>query len=238
MTRRKTPLTTTQILAWADHHYEQTGKYPHADSGPVLAEPAENWCAVNQALAAGVRGLPGKETLARLLLRERGRRHHQQLPRLCEESILAWARAHHERTGEWPHQQSGAVGDAPGEVWANINQALRRGCRGLPGGDTLPRLLQRRLGVGPAKRRPGRPGTLKSALRVEGVLAWADAFHAVRGKWPVAGSPAVGLPPGEQWRAIDEALRTGGRGLPGGSSLVRLLVERRGARKRQTRPAG
>jgi hypothetical protein len=69
-------------------------------------------------------------------------------------------------------------------------------------------------------------------LTVEAILAWADAHHAATGKWPGVNSPALGLPDGEKWKHLDRALRQGDRGLPGGSSLARLLVERREARRR------
>ena len=67
-------------------------------------------------------------------------------PHLTVKQILAWADAHHARTGEWPAYKSGPVPEAPGEVWTNIDSALRHGHRGLPGGDTLPRLLDRHRG--------------------------------------------------------------------------------------------
>jgi hypothetical protein len=38
-------------------------------SGPVAEEPGENWSALNTALEAGLRGLPGGDTLLRLLRR-------------------------------------------------------------------------------------------------------------------------------------------------------------------------
>jgi hypothetical protein len=63
---------------------------------------------------------------------------------------------------------------------------------------------------------------------VEQVLAWADAYHARAGGWPSAASGAVADAPGENWRAIDAALRNGGRGLAAGASLSDLLRERRG----------
>jgi hypothetical protein len=56
---------------------------------------------------------------------------------------LAWADAHHARTGRWPHRYSGLVLEAPGESWDRINGALREGHRGLPGGDSLAKLLDR-----------------------------------------------------------------------------------------------
>lgn len=66
------PLTIAQILAWADDHYARTGRWPTAASGPILAAPSGTWSAVNVALRRGHRGLPGGDTLARLLARERG----------------------------------------------------------------------------------------------------------------------------------------------------------------------
>jgi hypothetical protein len=69
----KVPLTLSQTLAWADDHHRRTGRWPHGGSGPVQANPAETWGAIDQALAAGGRGLPGGDSLSRLLARERGR---------------------------------------------------------------------------------------------------------------------------------------------------------------------
>jgi hypothetical protein len=57
-------------------------------------------------------------------------------PQLTVAQILAWADAHHVRTGQWPHADSGHVRDNPNEKWGNLNQALRLGLRGLPGGDS------------------------------------------------------------------------------------------------------
>jgi hypothetical protein len=76
----------------------------------------------------------------------RGRR----LP-LTEEQVLAWADAYHARTGRWPTAASGPVEGAPGEVWGHINAALYDGQRGLPGGDSLARLLNRRRARGPGR---------------------------------------------------------------------------------------
>jgi hypothetical protein len=40
----------------------------------------------------------------------------------------------------------------------------------------------------------------------------------------------------DTWGRLDKALRKGGRGLPGGSSLARLLAERRGVRNLRALP--
>jgi hypothetical protein len=64
-------LTALQILGWADAHRAATGSWPTVTSGPVAGVAGENWAAVNAALRLGMRGLPGADSLARLLRRER-----------------------------------------------------------------------------------------------------------------------------------------------------------------------
>jgi hypothetical protein len=148
-------LTVPLILRWADAHRERTGRWPHARSGPVAGVPGQTWQALNQALARGCRGLPGGSSLARLLREERGRRNRSQAPPLGAEQILHWADAHFRRTGRWPTARSGPVGGAPGESWTAIQSALWAGHRGLPGGETLERLLRRHGRGVPGRRRAG-----------------------------------------------------------------------------------
>ena len=62
---------------------------------------------------------------------------------LTAEQVLAWADAHFARTGRWPSKYSGPLADAPGETWEKINAALSNGYWGLPGGDSLAKLLDR-----------------------------------------------------------------------------------------------
>ncbi len=63
---------------------------------------------------------------------------------LTIKQILTWAKAHHGRTGCYPQAQSGPVVGAKKENWLAINDALWRGYRGLSGGTTLSRLLNKR----------------------------------------------------------------------------------------------
>jgi hypothetical protein len=87
-------------------------------------------------------------------------------PPLTLRQILAWADAHHARTGGWPSACSGPVADAPGEKWAGLDVALAEGRRGLPGGDSLARLLDRRRRGGAKPRRPPvRPWTPEEDAR-------------------------------------------------------------------------
>jgi hypothetical protein len=86
----------------------------------------------------------------------------RKCPPLTVEQILAWADAHHERTGRWPTHDSGPVAEAPGETWGRVNSALYEGHRGLSGRDTLARLLGRHRRCSPlappGRRRTWTPG--------------------------------------------------------------------------------
>jgi hypothetical protein len=160
MPRSRPPLTVEQILAWADAHHARTGRWPQLKSGPIPEAAGETWTGVNMALYKGHRGFPGGCSLLVLLDEYRGRGVGMRKPPLSVEQVLAWARAHRRRTGRWPHAASGGVTDAPEETWAAVNAALYHGSRGLPGGDSLARLLRRHRGEKTNKQertQPSRP---------------------------------------------------------------------------------
>lgn len=70
----------------------------------------------------------------------------------------------------------------------------------------------------------------KPTLTEEIILADADAFHEINHEWPRHGDKRpVPNKPQETWYAYQSALWVGGRGLPGGTSLRRLLAKCRGA---------
>ncbi len=221
-------LTLGQILAWADAHHRRTGEWPGDAPIPVADAPEETWAGLDTALRNGRRGLPGGSSLARLLAERRGVRNPKQLPRLTVRQVRAWARAHRRRTGDWPTRHSGPVVEAPEESWSAIDAALGQGCRGLPAGLSLSRLLADRRAVPAGASRPN--------LRLSRILAWADAYRRRTGAWPTAKSGPIAGVAGETWSGVDEALRTKRRGLPGRSSLARLLSEHRGVRSRRYPP--
>jgi hypothetical protein len=144
-------LSVQQIVAWAKAHRRRTGVWPTWTTGPIRGAPGETWANVASALTQGLRGLPRRMSLARLLGKSRHGRNRLLRPRLTVGGILAWADAHHRRTGAWPHSESGPVVDAPGETWLSVNAALRRGDRGLPGGSSLSRLLKKCRGGRPRR---------------------------------------------------------------------------------------
>jgi len=227
---RRAPLTIDRILAWAEAHWERTGNWPNVNSGRVHLAPFETWHGLNKALREGYRGLPGGSSLAKVLPKHKhqGKRNRRFGPPLTIEVILAWADAHRERTGQWPNMRSGRVYEVPWQTWNALNHDLMMGYRGLPGGSSLARLLVEHRGV--------RSQCALPPLTIPQILAWADAFHQRTRKWPQVRSGVIEGSSGETWERIQRALYEGDRGLPGGSSLARLLAQERGVRNRAPLP--
>jgi hypothetical protein len=142
------------------------------------------------------------------------------LPALSQKKVLAWCDAHFRRTGRWPNVNSGPVAEAPGERWDALDNALRVGRRGLPGGSSLRRLLARKRGL----RHP----LALPPLTEEQVLRWAAQHRQRTGAWPRSNTGPVAESPGETWAGLNYALAQGKRGLPGGTSLAQLLATRSG----------
>jgi hypothetical protein len=183
----------------------------------IPESPGDTWRGIESALRNGRRGLHGGSSLARLLDEYGKKPNRSAQPPLSYKKILAWADADFSRTGRWPNSNSGPVVDAPNERWDLIDNALQRGLRGLAANSSLLRLLARKRGV----RNPLDLPPLSSEL----VLSWADAHFRRTGKRPTCKLGPIADAPGETWAGVEGALRYGKRGLPGGSSLAKLLNE-------------
>ncbi|MCH7721632.1 MAG: hypothetical protein IH988_11710 [Planctomycetes bacterium] len=225
MANTQVRLTQATIVAWADRHYEHTGRWPTRTSGAVEGVSYWTWKRIDRALYCGDDGLPGGISLAWLLYEHWGVLGHMETPPLTEAYIVELAIQHHRRTGRWPRTASGSVHEAPDETWNRIEQALQKGHRSLPGGSSLARLLQQRLNVRNVQEQPD--------LSERQILRWADHHFDELGEWPGPRSGPVATAPDEKWRNIDNALRYGMRGMPGGSSLAKLLATERGRRNLQ-----
>jgi superfamily II DNA or RNA helicase len=156
-------------------------------------------------------------------IRDFAQRLREAIPRpLTEEQILGWADAHYERKGQWPNVNSGPIEESSREVWANIDATLARGGRGLPGKSTLAKLLAKARGV--------RNRLDLHELCEEAILVWADDHFQRTGHWPTENTGTIKDVEGETWKGVAMALIKGTRGLQGGSSLAKLLAEKRGVR--------
>ncbi len=144
-------LTERQILEWIDAYYKKYRDWPRRQSGPIPGSPGDTWQSVDGALRMGARGLTKKMSLFRFL-----QKHRQAYPdvnwlphlispsnRLTIEMIMKWAKAHRQKTGRLPNHLSGPISGVRGATWNNVDSALRRGSRGLPGGSSLARVFGR-----------------------------------------------------------------------------------------------
>ena len=213
------PLTIEQILAWMVAHKAATGDWPRKHSGQV-AGTDETWARINSALEQEQRGLPVSYSLAKLLAEHCGVRNVMDLPPLTVDQILTWADEHKSATDDWPNRKSGKVSGTD-ETWVGIETTLSRGSRGLAGGSSLAKLLAEHRSVRNVQGLP--------SLTVEQILVWADAHKAASGGWPKQKSGEV-TGTDETWARIQDALIAGQRGLPGGSSIAKLLAEHRSVR--------
>jgi hypothetical protein len=218
----KPELTIELILSWADAFNERTGRWPGENSGQIPESVGDKWSTVTVALQQGHRGLEKGNSLARLLEKHRGVRNRANLPPFTISKILSWADAHFKRYRRWPTYKSGPIKDAPGETWNAVQVALDMGGRGLPGGSSLARFLEKHRGVRNRKNRP--------RFSVPQILRWADAHFKRTGQWPTHKSGTIVDAPDETWEGVTDALHRGCRGLPGGSSVAQVLAEHRGVR--------
>ncbi len=169
-------LTRSEIIRWADLYHDRHGTWPKMSSGPIPEVAGETWKRVNASLIYGTRGLPGRTTLKRLLWEYRGVNYYRTRGPFTVEGILAWADAHHARTGNWPDAESGHIPECPGGAWDVVEIALVRGSHGLPGGSSLARLL--------AERRAVRNRYYAPDLTIPQIRAWVEAFVARTGRSP------------------------------------------------------
>src|ERR1700736_5768440 len=76
----------------------------------------------------------------------------------------------------------------------------------------------------------------RPALYIRDILAWADVFRQCIGRWPRRDDGKIPGLLGLTWSAVNQALVKGHRALPRGSSLAKLLLERRGRRHKGLLP--
>jgi hypothetical protein len=216
-----------RILRWADNFRALHGRLPRLHDGPVTDTTGETWVAVDTALRAGIRGLRGGSSLAKLLAKKRQAPNPADRPRLTVETILRWCDEHFEKTGVWPRATSGLVPGSEGDTWVAVDLALRRGRRGLRK-SSLYQLLARHRGAS----RFHIPN-----LTIQQILQWCDEFHARTGNWPSLASGRISGAGRESWLGVHTALALGKRGLPSGLGLGKLLAKERDVRNRFGLPA-
>jgi len=206
-------LSEKSIVKAMEEYHEGHGKYPFVKSGDVSKYIGFKitWGAINQSLYYGYRGLPGGSSLSQLR-----KKHITGIePDLTEEVIAKAMKDYHEEHGKYPWVKSGDAKKYFGFkiTWKAIEQCLKKGNRGLPGGSSLAKLRKEHI---TGKETPLTEDLIVKALK---------NYHEDHAKYPVfyKGEDAlkyIGFK--IKWSAIDACLRLGHRGLSGGSTLAQL----------------
>lgn len=225
-------LEEAQIIDWVKQHIDAYGKKPGKHTGPVKFAADEHkgitWAAIDIALKKGLRGLPGKSSLVKLINENLGIRSYHNPPTLPTQLILDWITLFINKHKRKPNKLDGPIefaeGEYLGETWSSIDMALWRGGRGQPGKSSLASLIQENFGI---KNHLDLP-----ALSAKLILDWVKQYIDVHGKKPHRTSGII-EPVSEEykditWTIVNTALEVGTRGLPGGSSLARLIDNKMG----------
>ena len=190
-------LTEQQILAWADAHFARAWPLAEGDFGQNHGNQGD---VVERGQCAAERRPRAAEVLAISVAGRTPRcAERPGPPALTEEAILAWADAYFAEHGRWPKDDSGRIAGTQ-ETWRSVDNALRRGRRGLPA-SSLARLLKEYRGV---RYRGDLP-----KLKERGILEWAKAHFEATGRQPSSNAGVVHAAPPETWSGIDNAPSSG-----------------------------
>ena len=140
--------------------------------------------------------------------------------KITEETILEDADRFFQQHGFWPKTNSSfGVPDKSYESWTHYDIYLSRGQRGLPGGSTLAKLLQKERGVQNPKGKP--------RLTEDIILYDIQSFYNLHGRLPNKREtlPVPGKPL-ETWSGYNSALYGKTRGISERSSLCKLIEKR------------
>jgi hypothetical protein len=210
----KPPEPTRELVLKAIEEYrDETGGYPIQQTRGEIPTLGMSWMVLAKRLRAGLLG--GGVTLVGLI--EEVRTHRGELapgkkPKLTlamvHEAIRAFYREHGRRPTTLKDERPCRLGLA----WRTLNNAIKLGQRGLPGGTTL--LEECEVALGPAAF------GVKPTLTIEAVHEAIRAFYREHGERPMTKTQLpCGL--GIAWSTLQNCLAHGERGLPGGSSLYR-----------------
>lgn len=225
---KSTPLTEEMILRWVKEWHEREGRYPTKRSGEIPGSGGVTWVAIDANLRVGCRGWPGGSSLARFVAKHFDIRNATNLPELTEEMIVGWVNEWHDREHKWPDAASGEIPGSGGETWSAINRALRSGCRNIVGGSSLSKFIGKHFNIRNSGNAPN--------LSIDMIKRWISEWYSRNGEYPTCNSGEIPGSGGEKWKHVSVYLNSGRRGLPGGSSIGRLVAEHFGERNSTNTP--
>jgi hypothetical protein len=220
-----TPLTLEVVQESIGEYYRRTGQFPTkrtSGESPL----GVTWGTLDFYLRrGGLRRLPGGTMLDKQVLvvkRQFGMLNESEP--ITEEHVLAAINDHHDDIGSYPDRATRGEVPLIGGAWGSLNNRLRKGLLGAPA--SLAELVGK-----VRQQRGGLPRGTKQPLTLAAVHAAIVTHRRQHGIVPTRQTEGLsGL--GIGWGTIDNLLKKGGRGFPGGSSLareVRLAVKEGGS---------
>jgi hypothetical protein len=144
-----------------------------------------------------------------------GHRNAKNLPRLSEDKIFKHILSWKKETKEFPSSKSKEMVPGTVDSWRSFDVALVHGLRGLSGGSSLVKLMEKA-----GRKNIGNQPRLSEDTIVRLARAWKRSHEGRRPGRHTSGTiPGTG----DGWMSMENALVKGLRGLPGGSSLAKLL---------------
>lgn len=208
--RDDSPLTVEMVRDAIRQFNEEHKRFPvKAEVG--MSPLGFTWQTLNFYLRTGYRGLPGGSTLTKEVEEVR-KELGLAFPKPTRPLVLAAIREYREKTGKFPVRTTKGVVPGLGIVWGSLNGQLLRGVLGEE--LTLGQLVEEvRASDGFI------PGARKDSLSVDAVREAIREFFRTHGVRP---NRTTKLPNslGMAWSTLQNALKRGDRGLPGGSSLA------------------
>jgi len=182
------------------------GDFPHVKEKRIIEEfeiyKITNWNSVDYSLYVGQRGLPGKNSLAKLSKEYLGKKKYI----LSSETIVEWIKLFHDKYGEYPKFNDSRRIPEMDLSWCAIDASLKRGQNGLPGGDSVANMIYRYFGKKNIKNLHN--------LYIDEIVDWMILFEKEYGKYPTQQDNRVIKEMGEEtWKSINSSLLAGRRGL-------------------------
>jgi len=138
------------------------------------------------------------------------------VPLMLLDEILNHADLWFKEYKKWPKKGSGPVGKDTELTWNDVNNQ----CKRREHNSSLANLL--------LEKRQVRHHLAEKNLSIELIILWAEHHHQETNSWPTYKSGAVLAEPSENWSAIRSNLVAGGRGLPSGLSIEKVLFNELG----------
>lgn len=197
---RKKNWTITELERLVLSHYERCGEWPSLATQGFAPETTMSWTAISERLRNN------GSSLAMIVakLANTTYKHEEFTMRQFEEMITE----EHERSGNWPTDNS--KGYAPGTTlsWCAVGVRLRKL------GTTLSCVVDRLSGRTPLRQK------LSEQLIEKWVIDWMRHTGMEPGPKTEGTIPGTSL----SWANINDNLKYGKRGLPGGDSLTKMVA--------------